>query len=52
MATTVRKEYNLVCLFVCFVALRPSQLILHVGIVPPFYAKFIQHLNAMTSETY
>ena len=48
MATKVKKNVTiLVCLFVCFVALRQS-----TDIAMPGYYLHFQHWDAMTSETY
>ena len=52
MATTVKENLTIFALFVCFVALRPSQPILQRRDNTSNLCDFIQHWDAVTSETY
>ena len=50
MATTVKEKFAIFNLFLLLLYAQVNQYC-HVGILPPFYANFIQHWDAMTSET-
>ena len=52
MATTVKENLTIFALFVCFVALRPSQPILQRRDNTSNLCDFIQHWDAMTSKRY
>ena len=52
MATIVKENFTIFALFVCLVALRPSQPILECRDITSILCDFIQHWDAMASETY
>ena len=51
MATTVKEKFTIfglfVCLFICFDAFAQVNGYCHVGILPPYYANFIQHWDTI-----